>query len=181
MRLGRWYLFGDITSKRYSSLVSTGKSIQEQEEYYYQLRREQEQREHEALQRIEAQARASRNQAIAEQNALIASGDAIINGDLIWSTKNAGASNVYDKGVAYLEVSCSDNWRVPTEREFKSLLSESIKRGSYYEHPSGLIIPFGGYAIQRNDGAHGYIILPDKIVSSGDSPTFVRLVKSKIN
>lgn len=169
-------------------LVSTGKSIQEQNRDDYlaeQRRREYEQKQYEAEQRRRQEAAAAAakvyQQSVAAQSALISSGNAILNGNLIWATKNKGANNAYEKGIAYLDILCTDNWRLPTEREFKNLLSQSIKRVSYYEHPCGLIIPFGVYAIQRNDGSDGYIMLPDKMVSSGSSPTFVRLVQSKIN
>lgn len=167
-------------------LVSTGASIQEQK----QQRLIAERQRMEYLQRQnEIKSEMQRNAAIAATNAykqsvsiqnnLISSGKAILNNGILWATKNEGAGTVYDKGIAYSDVKYTSDWRLPTETEFKNLLSQSVKCSSYYQHPCGLIIPFGVYAVKRIDGSEGYLILPEKMVSNGTIPRFVRFVQNK--
>lgn len=84
----------------------------------------------------------------------------------------------YCKGVATRQKIFSENWRLPTEKEFKDLLEDASPRGSYYLHKSGLIVSFGMYTIIRPDGSRGYILLPEKVVNRSSSPALIRLVQN---
>ena len=167
-------------------LVSTGQSIQEQNQQKFlaeQKRLEYQRKQSEIkleMQRNAAIAAANAyKKSVSIQNSLISSGKAILNNGILWATKNEGANTAYDKGIAYSDIKYKSDWRLPTENEFKNLLSKSVKYSSYYQHPCGLIIPFGVYAIKRSDGSEGYMILPEKMVSSGTIPTIVRFVQNK--
>ncbi len=156
-------------------LVSTGMSVSEQRsqaaaEWARQAREDE----------LRAAQKAAVHQAsIDEQNRLVAYGEGCWVNGLLWASKNVGASDSYNKGVAYSKVTCPDNWRLPTESEFRTLLRQSTKYGSYYQHSSGLVIPFGVYAIQGGNNT-SYIMLPNMMTSSGNASKFIRLVQDKI-
>lgn len=116
---------------------------------------------------------------IDQQNNLVARGEGFWANSLLWAATNVGSNASYDKGVAYSKVNCPENWRLPTETEFRTLLRQSKKYSSYYVHSSGLVIPFGVYAIQGNDDKK-YIMLPNLMVGSGSGLKFIRVVQDKI-
>ena len=164
-------------------LVSTGMSVKEQQaaekERLEQLEQQRLQREREqaaAAAQRDAEATAAHQASVNRQKNLVASGGGYYAGGIIWASSNNGAKNAYDKGVAYTNPSLETDWRLPAEQEFRNLLRESTKYGSYFMHSSGLIIPFGVYAIQGG----GYIMLPNMIVSSGNTPKLIRKVQNKI-
>lgn len=154
-------------------LVSTGPAIHDPEAErwarYEESRRREEQRKIAILKEKKEQ-----------QVSAISSGKAIPIGSTLWMSSNMGTTDPYSKGVAYREINCPDNWRLPTEDEFKSLIQQSTKLSTYYKHSSGLVIPFGVYAIKRGDNSTGFIMLPNMIVSNGFGLKFARLVQDKI-
>lgn len=156
-------------------LVSSGKSIQEQKD----AAREQQSQYARARASEVAQRNAIHQASINRQNNAISSGKAFSVNGLLWASCNLGASSPADKGVAYQQISCPDSWRLPTESEFKQLLRQSTQYGNYFKHSSGLVIPFGVYAINRN-GSIGYILLPNMMVSSGSIPKYIRVVQNRI-
>lgn len=156
-------------------LVSTGSSIQEQRLIEREIQVQQERERHQAEKEAAAQ-RAAANRAIVQnQKELISSGQGIVINGIIWATTNQGANSFYDKGVAYSQISYSNNWRLPTETEFRTIVKQSTACGNYYKHSSGLIIPCGTYALQGGD----YFMLPNMIVSSGNAMKHVRFVQDK--
>lgn len=163
-------------------LVSSGMSIQEQQAVEREqqaqqeaLRRQREQEQAAAAADAAAQANAAHRAQINRQKNLVSSGSAVFVGNLLWATSNKGAKNQYDKGIAYSDISLNDNWRLPTADEFRALIKQSTKHDSYFMHSSGLVIPFGVYAVEE-----GYIMLPIMMVSSGAAAKFVRTVQNKI-
>ena len=156
-------------------LVSTGMSVREQRnqaaaEWARQAREEE----------LKAAQKAAAHQAsIDQQNDLVTYGKGFWANDLLWASTNVGSNDSYSKGVAYSKVTCPDNWRLPTESEFRTLLRQSTKYGSYYQHSSGLVSPFGVYAIQGGNNT-SYIMLPNMMTSSGNASKFIRLVQDKI-
>lgn len=167
-------------------LVSTGLSIEEQrEQQRAQMERQREQQlqyEREVAYRTaqaNAQKAAAHQAEINRQNTILSSQKAFSANGLLWASCNLGATTPKDKGVAYQQISCPNSWRLPTESEFKQLLRQSTQYENYFKHSSGLVIPFGVYAINRN-GNVGYILLPNMMVSSGSMPKYVRVVQNKI-
>lgn len=167
-------------------LVSTGPSVQEQNnEKQARAKAIQEQRlQEEKLRAAQAAAQkeaqeAAHQASINNQNHIISSGNGFNVYGLIWASCNIGANSPYDKGVAKQSYSSQGNWRLPTEDEFRRLLKQSTKYDNYFRHPTGLIIPFGVYAVNGN-GGNNYIMLPNMIVSSGSVPKFIRMVQNQI-
>lgn len=163
-------------------LVSSGLSVQEQkaaekerQAQLEQLRLQREREQAEAAAQMAAQADAAHRASINRQNNLVSSGSAVFVGSLLWATSNMGARSPYDKGVAYSNISLSDNWRLPTADEFRTLVRQSTKYDTYFRHSSGLVIPFGLYAVKE-----GYIMLPNMMVNSGSAAKFVRTVQNKV-
>ena len=134
-----------------------------------------------AKDKIEQQNRinATHKAAIDKQKSIVSSGKAFFANQLLWASTNMGANDSYYKGVAYETINCPDGWRLPTEDEFRTLIKQSTKYQSYYRHSSGLIIPFGIYAINSNK-KDAYIILPDLLINYGSSRKYIRVVQDKI-
>ena len=156
-------------------LVSTGMSVQEQ---HNQAAAERARQAREEELRV-AQATAAHQASINKQNNLVAYGEAFWANGLLWDATNLGSDEPYNKGVAYSEVSCPENWRLPTESEFRTLLRQSTKYENYYQHSSGLVIPFGVYAIQGSNNT-SYIMLPNMMTGTGNALKYIRLVQDKI-
>lgn len=163
-------------------LVSTGMSVREQREQEAaeaaeareaELRFMQQAKEAQELR--SAQWAAEYQASIDEQRRLVASGNGFLIDGIIWASTNVGSNDPYNKGVAYSSVKCPKHWRLPSESEMRALLRQSTRYENYYQHSSGLIIPFGAYAIQ---GTKSYIILPSMIKSSGDISKHIRLVQN---
>lgn len=164
-------------------LVSTGMSVKEQQQKAAAAARERARlaQQQEAAAAARERARLAQHQAaIDQQNSIANLGRGCWVNGLLWSSSNMGTSDPHAKGIAYTNVNCPANWRLPSENEFRSLIRQSTKHSTYYQHSSGLIIPFGVYAITSNNGTNGYIMLPNMMVSSGSAPKFVRVVQDKI-
>ena len=156
-------------------LVSTGMSIREQQDQAVAERTRQAIEEEFRAEQRAAAHRASINQ----QNSLVACGKGVWANGLLWASTNEGSNNPYDQGIAYRNVTYRENWRLPTESEIRTLLRQSTRYGSYYRHSSGLVIPFGVYAIQGGNNTN-YIMLPNMMTSSGNASKLIRLVQDKI-
>lgn len=179
-------------------LVSTGPTIEEQrrtqaelnarlqaEAIAEQWRREAEQAELQRRREAAAAALAASEQReymrrVENQNALIENGSAVLCNGLLWSTLNKGARTIYEKGVVYSNVKSDGEWRLPTESEFKTIIKQSTKQSGSFLHSSGLVIPFGAYAVKTNNNSYGYILLPEMMVNNGGMSTFIRFVQDKI-
>ncbi len=162
-------------------LVSSGKSIQEQnyQAYSEQLQRANELAYGEAQR--EAQKVAEQRAVINKQKHLILTEEARHIDNLLWASRNVGARDIFDKGVAYSKQPDKAGWRLPTANEFLKLVKQSTKYSNYFEHPSGLIIPNGVYTVKLSNGNEGTIMLPSMMVSgSKNMPTLFRLVQDKV-
>ncbi|MBQ9200769.1 MAG: hypothetical protein IJ154_00125 [Bacteroidales bacterium] len=188
-------------------LVSTGKTIAQQQQEAKEAERqrqieeqrqrelreqrlraqqleEQRQRElREQRQREEAAAAArAHSQEVANQNSLISSGSAILVDGTVWDTKNKGASYSSDKGVLYPvgQNTSSGKWRLPTENEFYAVLRQGQNDGSFLRMNNGLVIPIGTYAVQLKTGSIGYINLQNGFTGTGNASAFIRYVQNRL-
>lgn len=155
-------------------LVSSGKSVQEQQIHAHneQLRQE--------AQR-QAQEAASLQSAINNQKHLILTKEVLLIDNLLWDSRNVGARDIFAKGTAYEVKPSKEGWRLPTANEFLKLTKQSTEYNGYFMHDSGLIIPYGTYSITFSNGEEGTIILPGMMVNDKKTmPTLFRLVQDKI-
>lgn len=188
-------------------LVSTGKTIEQQQkeakeaerqrqieeqrqrELREQRRREQQleeqrQRELREQRQREADAEAERMhaQAVANQSYLISSRGACLVDETVWDVKNKGANSPRDKGVLYSldQSTSSGQWRIPTESEFYSVLRQGQNNGAYLQMNNGLVLPIGTYAVRLKSGSIGYINLQNGFTGTGNATVFIRYVQSRI-
>lgn len=81
------------------------------------------QEEQDAKKRAEQE---ERNARIKAQQDLISSGKALLVDQLVWASKNVGASSIHDKGdVCGLSYSPSGKWRLPSSRELRDFVNKA--------------------------------------------------------
>lgn len=164
-------MYMSTTNSGVVRLVSTGLSVREKNAIIINRniddeinKREREIREH--------------NQIVAYQKKILASGEAILIGNLIWKVKNEGALRPKDKGTSSEKYNSNVNWRVPTEKEFKDLIKKAINLEGQYIY-GNLTIPSGNYRIVKRDGRLGNFLIESWMTGDGKN-CLHRLVQDKV-
>lgn len=144
-------------------LVSTGLSIAEKQKAEEE-RRKQEETEAEARRKqIQESLDARERERQEEQLAEIRAGRAFVQGNLLWQTRNMDAKRDTDPGVITGQVNLTDGWRLPTVKEFRSLINNSTESPSGYRYGQN-IIPYGTYLVNDNGTTKTYNVKLDMVL-----------------
>lgn len=130
-------------------LVSTGPSIADKKATEDAAKKKQA-AEAEAVRKKKRDAdNAQKSKIMEEQQAEINAGRAFIQGNLLWRTRNMDAKRDTDPGAITTNTNLTDGWRLPTAKEFRTLINNSREISAGFRYGQK-IIPYGVYLITDN-------------------------------
>lgn len=165
-------------SKNFSSgelrLISTGQSIAEREEAAIAEKKKKEEELRQATLHQQEAESARERQLKEEQQSEMRSGQAFVQGNIMWQARNKDAKRDTDPGVVTSDTTIPEGWRIPTSREFRRLINNSVETASGYRYGQ-YIIPYGTYIVNDNGTIKTYNVKLDMLLDGKSG--LVRAVK----